>query len=108
MDTRNRPPILDMTPDGEFRQPPQRRPGRLDRVLAQVGGIAILLAVITGGLVIAAVAVISLAILLPVAILAAAIGGGSLWWRIRRAQRAGGTMPPGPGGRVMRFVILRR
>ncbi|HEY4253404.1 MAG TPA: hypothetical protein VGM87_19505 [Roseomonas sp.] len=106
METRNRPPILDMTPDGEFREPPVRRPGRFDRALARVGGVAILLAVIAGGLVVAALAVISLAVLLPVAIFAAAIGAGSLWWRLRRAQRGG--VPPGPGGRAMRFVIIRR
>lgn len=108
MDTRNRPPILDMTPEGEFREPPTRRPGRFDRVLARVGGIAILLAVVAGGLVLAALAVISLAVLLPVAIVAAAIGAGSLWWRLRRARQAGGgDVPPGPG-RIMRFVVIRR
>lgn len=109
MDTRNhRPPIIDMTPEGEFREPPLRQPGRFDRVLARVGGIAILLAVIAGGLVLAALAVLSLAVLLPIAIVAAAIGAGSLWWRMRRARSTGGGMPPGPGGRVMRFVIIRR
>lgn len=109
MDTRNRrPPIIDMTPEGEFREPPLRQPGRFDRVLARVGGIAILLAVAAGGLVLAALAVLSLAVLLPIALVAAAIGAGSLWWRLRRAQRAGGGVPPGPGGRVMRFVVIRR
>jgi UDP-N-acetylmuramyl pentapeptide phosphotransferase/UDP-N-acetylglucosamine-1-phosphate transferase len=109
MDTRNRrPPIIDMTPEGEFREPPLRRPSRFDRVLARVGGIAILLAVAAGGLVLAALAVLSLAVLLPVAIVAAAIGAGSLWWRLRRARRTGSGVPPGPGGRMMRFVIIRR
>ena len=39
----HRPPILDMTPEGEFRDPaPSSRRSWLDRALARVGGLALL------------------------------------------------------------------
>lgn len=100
MNTDRRPPIIDMTPEGDFRDPaPRPTPSRLDRVLARVGGVAMLLAILSGGLVVAALAVMALAILLPVAIVTGLIGGGVLWWRIRRA-RAQGT--------PVRFSFIRR
>lgn len=100
MNTNRRPPIIDMTPEGDFRDPaPPRRASRLDRVLARVGGVAMLLAVLSGALVVAALAVMAFAILLPVAIVAGLVGGGTLWWRIRRA-RAQGT--------PVRFSFIRR
>jgi predicted lipid-binding transport protein (Tim44 family) len=102
MDTHRRPPVLDMTPEGEFRDPaPPPRPGRLDRILGRVGGLALLVALATGGLVLAAVAIFFAALALPVLIVAGAIGAGSLWWRLRRLRRQGG-----PG--AVRFVVIRR
>lgn len=100
MDTRPRPPILDMTPEGEFRDPESPRPGSaLDRVLARIGGIAVLVALAAGGIVLAGLAIMFAALALPVLILAGAIGAGTIWWRLRRAQRA---------GRPVSFVVIRR
>jgi hypothetical protein len=100
METHRRPPVLDMTPEGEFRDPiPPRAPGVLDRLLGRVGGVALLVALAAGGLVIAGLAIMFAALALPVLILAGAIGAGSLWWRLRRARRQGQAVP---------FVIIRR
>ena len=100
MDTQRRPIVLDMTPEGEFREPPAPPPqSRLDRALARVGGAAVLVALAAGGLVLAAVVILFAALALPVLIVAGAIGAGSIWWRIRRARKAGQPMP---------FVVIRR
>lgn len=102
MDTDRRPPVLDMTPEGEFRDPgPPRPAGLLDRVLARLGGIAVLVAAAAGGLVLAGVALLAIGILLPVMILAGAIGAGSIWWRMRRARQQGGPQ-------AVRVVVIRR
>lgn len=88
---RTRPrPVIDMTPDGDFREDaPPARGSAFDRLLARVGAYAVLAAVVAGGLVVAAIAVVFAAVLLPVAILAGLIGFGTLWWRARRARRDG-------------------
>lgn len=100
MNTNRRPPIIDMTPEGAFRDPTPPRPASfLDRLLTRVGGVAMLLAVLSGALVIAALAIMAFAILLPVAIVAGLVGGGTLWWRIRRARAQ---------GRPVRFSFIRR
>jgi hypothetical protein len=100
MDPQRRPPVLDMTPDGEFIDPAPPRPASaLDRFLARVGGVAVLVALAAGGLVLAGVAIMFAALALPVLIVAGAIGGFSLWWRIRRAQKQGQPIP---------VVIIRR
>jgi hypothetical protein len=100
MDPLRRPPVLDMTPEGDFRDPPPLpAPSRLDRVLGRVGGAALLVAVASGGLVLAAVAILFAALALPVLIVAGAIGVGSIWWRLRRARRQGRPVP---------FVVIRR
>ncbi|WP_233553124.1 hypothetical protein [Teichococcus wenyumeiae] len=86
---RNRP-VIDMTPEGEFRGPTPRRPASpLDKVLSRLGGVAALVALVAGGIVVAGVAIAFFAIALPVAVLAGAIAFGSLWWRMRRAGRQG-------------------
>lgn len=106
------PPILDMTPEGEFRDPlPPPRSG-LDRALGKVGGVALLLTLAAGGLLLVALAILFVGLLLPVAIGAGAVAFVSLWWRLRRLRRAGGMPGAGPGadlgaGRV-RFTVLRR
>jgi hypothetical protein len=100
MDPHRRPPVIDMTPEGEFRDPVPPPPGGLDRMLARVGGIAILVAV--GSLAIL-VALLAIGILLPLAIGAGAVGAASLWWRARRARRNGEPAPQG-----VRFVVIRR
>lgn len=98
------PPILDMTPDGQFRDPapPPPRAAWLDRVLAQVGGAALLLSALAGGFLLVALAVAFTVLLVPVALIAGLVGFGALWWRARRMRGRGG----GPGG--VRVVIIRR
>lgn len=86
-DPHSRPPILDMTPEGEFREAP--RASWLDRVLARTGGIAILVLAVTLGLVLVAVAILFISLLIPIAIGAGLIAAVSIWWRRRRMRRAG-------------------
>lgn len=91
-------PLLDMTPEGEFRdRPPQPGGSRLNRLLLRVGAAAIVLAVIAGLLALAAVAVISLAVLIPAALIFGAVGAVSLWWRMRRHRATASALRPGPG-----------
>jgi hypothetical protein len=89
MDETRRRPVIDMTPEGEFREPAPRPASRLDRVLVRVGACSVLAAVIAGGFVVAALAIVFAAVLLPVAIVGGLIGFGTLWWRARRARREG-------------------
>ncbi len=88
-----------MSPEGDFRETAPRPPSGFDRVLARVGGVAMLVAIAAAGLVLAALAVLFLGLILPVLLVAGVIGAGSLWWRIRRARRNGEPMP---------FVVIRR
>jgi hypothetical protein len=81
-------PVIDMTPEGEFREPAPA-PSRLDRVLTRIGGYAVLAAAVAGGLALAALGFAVALVLLPVALLAATVGFGALWWRARRARREG-------------------
>jgi len=78
-----RPPELDMTIEGDFRTP--GRPPLLNRILLW----AVIVAVVAGGLVFAALALWLALIILPVAIGAAVIA-----WAIWRYQvwRAGGSI----------------
>ncbi len=99
MESARHRPVLDMTPEGEFREPPAPpRPGWLDRVLGRVGGAALLVALVAGGLVVAALAILFVGLILPVLVVAGAVGAGSLWWRLRRARRQGRAA----------FVVIRR
>jgi hypothetical protein len=93
-----------MTPEGEFRNEPPMpgRRGWLDRALARLGGVALLVALAAGGLVLVSLALLFVGLLLPIAIVAGAIGAGSLWWRLRRLRRGGGGRPP------VSFVVMRR
>ena len=98
-DHMNRPRVLDMTPEGEFRDPP--RPSGLNAILAKTSSLALLVALVAGGLLLVAVAIFFIGLLLPVAIGAAAIASISLWWRRRRMRAMG--LEPGPF-----FVVVRR
>ena len=101
METNHRPPVIDMTPEGEFRDPAPPQAARpFDRFLARVGGVAMLVALGAGALLLAGLAVLAISVLLPVVLIAGLIGGGSLWWRMRRAGHT--------GGRPVRFVFIRR
>lgn len=97
--SRPNPPVLDMTPEGGFREPAPAPMGWLDRVLARIGGLALLLAVAAGGLVVVALAFVLLGLLLPVVVVAGLVAFVTLWWRLRRIRARGGAMP---------FVIVRR
>lgn len=89
-----------MTPEGAFRDAPREaaRASWLDRALLRLGGVAVLATVIAGGLVLAASAALILGLLIPVVLVMAAVGFGSLWWRMRRARRTGAAI----------FVVSRR
>jgi Flp pilus assembly protein TadB len=86
-----RPPIIiDMTPEGEFRDPPPPQPRRgLDSLLARLGGVAMLVALSAGGLLLAALALLAIGVLLPIVLAAGAIGALTLWWRSRKARSIG-------------------
>ncbi|WP_240782409.1 hypothetical protein [Roseococcus sp. SYP-B2431] len=94
-----RRPVLDMTPEGEFRDPP--RPSGLNAVLARTSRLAILVGLAAGGLLMVALAIFFIGLLLPVVIGAAAVASVSLWWRRRRMRAMG--IEPGPF-----FVVMRR
>ncbi|MDQ1079241.1 hypothetical protein [Pseudoroseomonas cervicalis] len=78
-------PVLDMTPEGEFRDPAPRKASWLDRVLMRLGGVAALVAIVAAGIVVAGIAVAFFALALPVALVAGLVAFGSLWWRARRS-----------------------
>ncbi|WP_237182432.1 hypothetical protein [Roseomonas marmotae] len=82
-------PVIDMTPEGEFSGPAPKRTGTLDRLLQRVGGIAALVTLVAGGIVVAGLAIAFFAIALPIALVAGLIAFGSLWWRMRRAGYQG-------------------
>ncbi|MDB5414154.1 MAG: hypothetical protein JWR10_2489 [Rubritepida sp.] len=97
IDNTQRRPVLDMTPEGEFREPP--RSSGLNAILARTGGLAILVAVAAGGLLLVALAIFFIGLLLPVVAVAAAVATASLWWRRRRLRRMG--MAPQATARVV-------
>lgn len=86
-----RPPIIiDMTPEGEFRDPPlPAAPRGFERFLARLGGVATLVALSAGGLLLAAVALLAIGVLLPILLAAGAIGAITIWWRLRKARARG-------------------
>jgi hypothetical protein len=89
-----------MTPEGEFRDAPQPPRGSwLDRAVARVGGVALLIAGIAGGLALVALAIAFVTLLVPVALVAGSVAAVALWWRMRRLRRAG--VAPSP------FIIIR-
>jgi hypothetical protein len=86
-----RPPIIiDMTPEGEFRDPaPSPAPRGFEGFLSRVGGVALLVALSAGGLLLAAVALVAIGVLLPIVLAAGAIGAITIWWRLRKARARG-------------------
>ncbi len=98
-DFRRPPPVLDMTPEGEFREPP--KPSGLDAFLARLGGAAVLIGAMAGGLILAALAIFFIGLLLPVLLGAVGVAALSFWWRRRRLRKMGIE----PGG--IRIVVRR-
>jgi len=86
-----RPPIIiDMTPEGEFRDPPlPPAPRGFERFLARLGGVATLVALSAGGLLLAAVALLAIGVLLLILLAAGAIGAITIWWPLRKARARG-------------------
>ena len=86
-----RPPIIiDMTPEGEFRDPPPRPAMRgFEGFLARIGGVAMLVALAAGGLLLAAAALVAIGVLLPILLAAGAIAAITIWWRLRKARARG-------------------
>ena len=85
-----RPPIIiDMTPEGEFRDPPPPAPRGFEGFLSRLGGVAMLVALSAGGLLLAALAVLAIGVLLPIVLAAGAIGAMTIWWRLRKARARG-------------------
>jgi len=104
METR-RPPVLDMTPEGEFTTPPPAT--AVDRAMGTVLRVALAVAGLAGIFLLASFALVAIAVLVPVLIMAALVAGGVLWWRVRKGPPAGA----GQGGnasRVAQFVVIRR
>jgi CHASE2 domain-containing sensor protein len=79
-----RPVVIDLNPDGSFATP--ARPPLSARILRA----AIVVAVIAGLLAIAAFAIASLFVLVPLALGAGAVGYGAWRWRLWQAQRRRG------------------
>ena len=77
-------PTLDMTPDGEFRAPPE--PTFSQKVLR----VAIVVAVLAAGLAVAALALWLGLILIPVALGAALVAYLAFRWRVWQARKSGG------------------
>jgi hypothetical protein len=77
--------IIDLNPDGSFREP-ARAP-----LSVRILRVAIIVAVLAGGLALAALAFASLLVLVPLALGAGAVGYGAWRWRLWRA----GQKPPG-------------
>ncbi len=79
--SRRQPPLLDLTPDGEFRQPV--RPPWATRVAAW----ALVVAVIAGGLAVAAVAFWLALMLIPIAIVAGLVAYLAFRFQLWRGVR---------------------
>ena len=57
--------------------------------MARLGGVALLVALAAGGLLLAALALLAIGVLLPIVLAAGAIGAVTLWWRLRKARARG-------------------
>lgn len=80
--------VIDINPDGTFRNPP-RAP-----LSVRIMRVALGIAAVAGILALAAFAVASLFILIPLALGAGAVGYGALRWRQWQQARQGAELPP--------------
>jgi hypothetical protein len=90
-----------MTPDGQFRDATPAAGTWVDRAIGKVGGVALLVALTAGGLLLLSVALFFVSLLLPIVLGAGLIAAVSLWWRMRRLRQSGATAD-------IRFTVLRR
>ena len=77
-------PQLDMTPDGQFLEPPRESPAEK---LVRYG---VVVAVIAGVLAVAALALWLAVLLIPVVIIAGAVAYGAFRWRMWKLGRSAG------------------
>jgi len=77
-------PQLDMTPDGQFLEPPRESPAEK---LVRYG---VVVAVIAGLVAVAALALWLAVLLIPVMIIAAAVAYGAVRWRMWKLGRSAG------------------
>lgn len=84
------PVILDMSPDGSFREPPRAAP--IDRALGGIGGVAVGVAGVALALTFGALAFLALTVLVPVLLVAGGIAAVTIWWRLRRLRQQGGSI----------------
>jgi uncharacterized membrane protein YdbT with pleckstrin-like domain len=78
-------PQLDMTPDGQFLEPPR------ESAAEKLVRYGVIVAAIAAVLALAALAFWLAVVLIPIALLAAAIAYGAFRWRMWRLGRSGGT-----------------
>lgn len=95
----HRRPVLDMTPEGEFREAP--RLSGFNLLVARMGGVAMLVALVAAGLLVVALAVFFVALLIPILLGAGIIAAVSIWWRRRQLRKMG--IEPGS----IRIVVRR-
>jgi hypothetical protein len=87
-------PQIDMTPDGQFLEPPRETPAEK---LLRYG---VVVAAIAGLVAVAALAFWLAVLLIPVVIIAAAVAYAAFRWRMWKLGRsAGGELRPPPFGR---------
>ncbi|PZW39863.1 hypothetical protein C8P66_12766 [Humitalea rosea] len=84
------PVILDMAPDGSFREAPRAAP--MDRALGGIGGVAMGVAGVALALSLGALAFLALTVLVPVVLVAGSIAAVTIWWRLRRLRQQGGSI----------------
>lgn len=83
------PPTLDMSPDGSFRTPPRVGGGAKAPLSFKLLLGAVIVAVLAGAAAVAALALWVVSLLLPVAILAAAVAFGLFKYRQWRRRSTG-------------------
>ncbi|MFM7692262.1 MAG: hypothetical protein ACKPAC_22830, partial [Alphaproteobacteria bacterium] len=64
-------------------------PRGFEGFVSRLGGVAMLVALSAGGLLLAAVALVAIGVLLPIVLAAGAIGAITIWWRLRKARARG-------------------
>ncbi len=82
---RREPPVIDLTPEGEFRQPAS--PFGPPPWAARIAAWALIVALVAGGIAVAAIAFWLALTLIPVAIIAGLVAYGAYRFQLWRAGR---------------------